>query len=241
MLGTASWQEYAEVLDAVVEEVLRSGKIQQPPVDPFQIAHSVGVRVVWDNRLPERGRYVRLHQTGQASQGATMILQRHPRPERRCWSAAHELGEHLVYQVAVRLGAEAEEQWAQWRERIANHLAGRILMPTAWFAADGGRVDWDLRALKARYSTASHEAIARRMLEMEPPIVITLFDHGAIIWRRANRWGRVPPLSRLESLCCQSAHQSSQDQEDWSEGLRVRVWALHEPGWRREILRTECW
>jgi len=241
MLGAVSWQEYGEVLDSVAEEAIRAGKLKEPPVDPFRIAHALGVRVVWDSRLPERGRYVRLHQRGSARQAAAMILQRHPRPERRYWSAAHELGEHLVYQAAERLGLVQEEPWAACRERIANHLAARILLPTAWFAEDGQRLDWDLRCLKARYSTASHEAIAWRMLDMPTPVVISLFDQGMLIWRRANRWGRIPPLSPVESRCWQSAHHQSQDQQQWSEGLRIRAWAVHEPGWRREILRTETW
>ncbi|HOM18280.1 MAG TPA: ImmA/IrrE family metallo-endopeptidase [Thermoguttaceae bacterium] len=241
MLGAVGWEEYVEILDRVVEKALRIAHVKAPPVDPFRIAEALGVQVVWDNRLQERGRYVRLRRRHSHPQTAAMILQRHPRPERRYWSAAHELGEHLVYQVAAGLGAATEEDLGEYRERIANHLAARILLPTRWFAEDGARVDWDLRLLKSRYPTASHEAIARRMLEMSTPVVITVFDQGMLIWRRANRWGRVPLLSSAESLCWQSAHRQGQDQEQWTEGLRIRVWAVHEPGWRREILRTETW
>lgn len=241
MLGLVDWQEYLEVLDAVAEQALRSAKIVEPPVDPVRIARALGIRVVWDGQLSERGRYVRLRQEAAHPQTAAMILQRHPRPERRFWAAAHELGEHLVYQVADRLSLALEEDWSQWRERIADHLAARILMPTAWFCEDGRRVDWDLRSLKVRYRTASHEAIARRMLDMEEPVVISIFDHGLLSWRRANRSGRVPPLAQAETLCWQIAHQQSQDHQQYSGTLRVRAWAVHEPGWRREILRTETY
>lgn len=241
MWGAVGWEEYVEVLDRVVEKALRIAHVKEPPVDPFRVARAMGVKVVWDKRLPERGRYVRLRRGDAHPQTAAMILQRHPRPERRYWSAAHELGEHLIYQAAAELGAASEEDLAPCRERIANHLAARILLPTRWFADDGPRLDWDLRLLKIRYRTASHEAIARRMLETPTPVVITVFDQGILLWRRANRWGRVPPLSAAESLCWQSAHHQGQDQQQWTEGLRIRAWAVHEPGWRREILRTETW
>ncbi|MCS7306603.1 MAG: ImmA/IrrE family metallo-endopeptidase [Thermoguttaceae bacterium] len=241
MWGQLDWQEYVQVLDSVVAESLQAAKVSQPPVDPCRIARALGLRVVWDGGLAERGRYVRLRQQGGHHPVPTMILQRHPRAERCYWAAAHELGEHLVYQVAEQLGLRVEEDWGVWRERMANHLAARILLPTAWFSQDGQRLDWDLRALKQRYSTASHEAIARRMLEMEEPVIISIFDHGQLRWRRANRPGRVPPLSQVESLCWQTAHQENQDHQEFSEHLRIRAWAVHEPGWRREILRTERW
>jgi Zn-dependent peptidase ImmA (M78 family) len=241
MLEAVDWQEYGEVLDALVQEVLEAGRVHEPPVDPFRIARALGLRVVWDGRLPERGRYVRFrHQAGNSST-AVMILQRHPRPERRYWAAAHELGEHLVPQAAQRLGLLADEDLSGWRERMANHLAARILLPTAWFCQDGRRLDWDLRALKIRYSTASHETIARRMLDMEEPVVISIFDQGTVTWRRANRFGRVPPLAEAETLSWQIAHRESRDHQHYSDRLRVRAWAVHEPGWRREILRTEPW
>ena len=41
---------------------------------------------------------------------------------------------------------------------------------------------------KQRYATASHELIARRMLDFEPWIVITIFDNGRLTFRRSNRF-----------------------------------------------------
>lgn len=234
-----TWEEYTQLLDTIAEEVLQATGVEEPPVDPFRIARLLGIRVVWDKHLPERGRYVRLRPFGQQGSTPVIILQEHPRPERRYWAAAHELGEHLVYQVAESLGLQLEQHNQGWRERVANHLAARVVLPTRWFSSDGQRLDWDLRALKLRYRTASHEAIARRMLEMEEPVIITVFDQGSLVWRQSNRWGRVPPLSQVEILCWQTAHQLHRDSEQLGGGVRVRAWAIHEPGWAREILRTE--
>ena len=86
-------------------------------------------------------------------------------------AVAHEIGEHIAYRVFARWGADPVETAANAREQVANWLAGRLLLPTAWFAADGTACGWDLLALKARYNTASHELIARRMLECRPPVM----------------------------------------------------------------------
>jgi len=101
-----------------------------------------------------------------------------------------------------------------------------------------------LAELKKIYSTASHELIARRMLEMTPPVMVTLFDQGAVQWRQSNAGGRPPSLSSAETSVWRAAFESGQAAEykegDLPEGInQVRCWPVHEPGWRREILRTE--
>ena len=101
--------------------------------------------------------------------------------------------------------------------------------------------DWDLLELKERYNTASHELIARRMLEMRPPIVITVCDQGRVHWRRSNVTSRPPEMlaeetRRLARLrierACRRVNRSMAKQ-DWN---RVRCWPVHEPGWKREIM-----
>ena len=87
------------------------------------------------------------------------------------------------------------------REEVANRLAGRLLLPTAWFLADAASGGWDLLALKSQYATASHELIARRMLECPPPVIVTIFDHRAVSFRRSNVPGQVPPPSAAEMAC----------------------------------------
>ena len=86
----------------------------------------------------------------------------------------------MACRVFAQWGADPRETAANARETVANNLAGRLLLPTAWFAADAAACGWDLLALKARYRTASHELIARRMLECRPPVIISIFDQRRI-------------------------------------------------------------
>ena len=74
-----------------------------------------------------------------------------PRLERQQWAVAHEIGEHVAYHVFAHWGVDPREAAPNARETVANNLAGRLLLPTAWFAADAAACGWDLMALKARY------------------------------------------------------------------------------------------
>jgi hypothetical protein len=122
---------------------------------------------------------------------------------------------------------------------VACQLAGRLLLPTAWFARDAASCRWDLLALKARYPTASHELIARRMLELAEPAIVTIFDQGEVSLRQSNVPGRVPPPSRPEMQCWQVVHGTNRAQEVRHGMTTIRGWPIHEEGWAREILRTE--
>ena len=93
--------------------------------------------------------------------------------------------------------------------------------------------------MKARYATASHELIARRMLECRPPVIISIFDHGRPSFRRSNLPGRVPPLSPAERACWQPVHEYNRAERTYDGLLAIQGWPIHEEGWRREILRTE--
>ena len=126
---------------------------------------------------------------------------------------------------------------------MANRLAGCLLLPWEWFAADGVAVDWDLFELKARYATASHELVARRMLEMRPGVIITLLDQGKIVWRRSNVLHRAPPMTPPERDAWEVAHATGQavvcEPSELPDGVDdVRVWPVHEEGWKREFVRT---
>lgn len=238
MLAHVPLAELAAVLDALVEETLALARLAGPPVDAFAVAQALGVAVASDPHQPCRGRYVRLQAHRGVPQPA-IVLRPDPRPERLHWAAAHELGEHLVVQVYGRLGLDSRIDGSAARESLANHLARRLLLPTSWFSADGARVAWDLAALKARYSTASHELLARRMLEFDQPVIVSIFDQGQLYFRRTCHGRRAPSLCPEEHCLWQEVHQRGRPTEMRAGALWIRGWPVHEAGWKREILRTE--
>jgi hypothetical protein len=238
MLPEFTREELAAGLDRVAEQALRKAGIDRPPVDAFVVARALSIVVAWDDRQECRARYVRLNGRSKHPR-ATVLLRPDPRPERHQWALAHEIGEHLACRVFDHWGVDPREVRADARETVANNLAGRLLLPTAWFVADGADCQWDLIALKSRYPTASHELIARRMLECRPPVIITIFDHRQISFRRANLPGRTPPPSAAEMQCWRSVHDRNHPLQTRRSPTAVQGWPIHEQGWTREILRTE--
>ncbi len=226
------------VLDEVAEAVLSEARITGPPVNAIQIAGSLGLVVAGDNKITGRARFVRLGQGGGAGQGAILVGPEE-RPERLQWAVAHEIGEVMAHRVFSALGVSPTEAKPAAREEVANELAGRILLPKKWFLHEAGQCGWDLLELKTRFSTASHELIARRTLDGSAPIIVTVFDQDRISWRRTNLGARAPNLSEIEITIRRDSNRESRT-EQYEDGVRrIRCWAIHEPEWQREIMRTE--
>jgi Zn-dependent peptidase ImmA (M78 family) len=245
MLAEIPAEEFALALDECADGLLWEAGVSGPPVDAFHLAGQLGMLVARDNHMPQRAHFVRLDDVAHRTAGQdTIVLGPEPRSERRHWAVAHEIGESAAHRVFAALGVPADTAPPRAREVVANHLASALLLPRHWFAADGRRFEWDLLKLKTRYATASHELIARRMLEITPPVVITLCDQGRITWRRSNLPGRPPTITGIERQVWLAAHDSGiashKKLNPETYGLEeVHAWPIHEPGWRREILRSE--
>ena len=134
-------EELAAGLDRVAEEILDEAGVARPPVDALAVAQTLGIAVALDDRQEGRARYVRLGDRWSGRSRATILLRPEPRFERRHWAVAHEIGEHVAHRVFARWGADPGETDANAREQVANCLAGRLLLPTAWFAADAAACD----------------------------------------------------------------------------------------------------
>jgi hypothetical protein len=257
--------EITGALDTAVSQLLDGAGIAAPPVDAVALAKQMGFTLAWDDRQSSRARLVRLGSRREKS-GLSILLTHDPRAERRQWAVAHEIGEYLSPQVFDSLGIDPQTAPLASREKIANLFASRLLLPSDWFSADGAANNWDLLELKLRYRTASHELIARRMLDFDRPIVISIIDQCRLEFRRSNVPGRVPPLTPLERHCwqrCRDFHASGSfatsplapcGRGAGGEGFLgkaavgepmqphntvVRCWPIHEPHWKREILRLE--
>lgn len=244
MFSEISDEEFAAAVDVCAAEVLWEAGVGEPPVDALVVAAGLQLVVARDYAMPYRGRFVRLaeHDGDRGGQG-TIVVGAAERPEREQWAVAHEIGESVAYRVFERLGVGFDESLPTAREHVANRLANSILLPQRWFSREGSECDWDLLALKDRFCTASHELIVRRMLDMRPPIVITVCDRGRITWRRSNITCRPPELLSEERAAWQACHSTGLATEEFIDGEtgleRVRAWAVHEPECKREILRSE--
>lgn len=191
MFGDILYYDWVRALDATAEELLWEAGLSEPPVDAFLIAMRLGVLVTEDYELPARAQFVRLAGNARAEPHGsanvsldgtcstpTIVLGQEQRFERRQFAVAHELGEFAAERVFDRLGISPRHVPLGSREQIANSLAGRLLLPQRWLAKFGTQYDWELEHLKQTFWTASYELLARRMLDMSPRVVLTVFDLG---------------------------------------------------------------
>lgn len=224
--------EFAAHVDARIETLLREVGIGRPPIDAIVVARRLGISVVLDANQQPRGRQLRIG--GRSS----IFIRPDDRPERQQWAVAHELGESMAHEL---LGFHGEEDGAiapRVREQTANLAASRLLLPREWFVEAATQLDGNLFELKERFSTASHELIAFRLLDLPTPQVVTIFDQGRQTRRRGNLSNGLPPLDRREQECWLDVRRFRRHGRVEHPGQRIDGWPVHEPGWEREILRT---
>ena len=218
-------------VDRMVLELLERGGVEKPPVDAIRLAQgTLGIVVCLDSRQSERGR-------AQRSAGARQIFLRpEPSEERHQWTVAHEIGRHLKSQLLERLGVEPRGGLSP--VSLANLFATRLLVPTCWFRGDAPAKEYDLLELKRQYSTASHEVIAWRMLDLGDPCIMTIVDNGVLHRRRSNAVRTRRELSPAEAKCQERVNRTGESCRLREGSWTVQCWPVHREGWKREILRS---
>lgn len=243
MWGDFSKDQLDTALDATAEELLWEAGIPQGPVDAFVVARRIGIKVAEAPQGTHRAQFLRV--AGEGAGTPVITLAEDDRHERRQFAVAHELGEFAAPRVFEHLRVDPRHLPITQRERIANQLAGRLLVPSRWLKEIGKEYQWDLPTLKDHFSTASHELIARRLLDMPPRVVVTLFDQGEVTWRRSNFAGQPGPLTGVEEQLWSDCHQLGVattgilDEETTGGLVTVCCWPVHEEHWKREIMRSE--
>lgn len=215
----------AEAMDEQVDRLLNESNWREPPVDAIELARRLGIQVLFDSRLPNRGRLARIRS------GLVIYLRPGDRFEREQWTVAHELGEWLAPALLDPLEAADD----LFREAWSSAFAARLLVPRRWWIEDDRT---DLIALKARYVTASHEILAHRWLDDEEPVWVSIFDNGRLTRRRSNQGSLSRRLHPLEEHCLERCRRLERPVAEENAELWVRAWPIVEPGWRREILRA---
>jgi Zn-dependent peptidase ImmA (M78 family) len=233
MIEDLSREEVVTAVDRAVEELLDRAGVAAPPVDAIVLAQRhLGMIVCLDRRQQQRGR-------AQRSAGRRQIFLRpEPSEERHQWTVAHEIGEHLKAGLLACLGLAPEQTRAMAGESLANLFAHRLLVPTCWFAGDAPAAGYDVLDLKERYRTASHEVIAWRFLDLPEPCVITVVDNDHVHRRRSNAWRVNRQLAPAERKCQRYVKHYSRPHAVREGGWSVRGWPVHQPDWKREILRS---
>lgn len=234
MLDDMTREEVVAVLDTLVDQLLGEAGVSGPPVDAISLAQKhLGMTIVMDRNQADRGRAQR---TGGRQR---IYLRPEPLEERHQWTVAHEIGQHLKDEIQSQLSIDEEQAKTLMGESLNTLFCSRLLVPFMWFRDDAKALDYSLPDLKKKYSTASNEVIALRMLDLPFPTIITVVDNEEISRRKSN--GPKFKETELEDIeqRCQNRVRQTGEANTINEGhWTVQGWPLHKPDWKREILRT---
>src|SRR5262245_25569322 len=155
MSDDLSPEEIHDAVDRAVAELLDDAGVTAPPVDTLALA--------------------------QRHLGLVVRLKPDLTPEQRQYAVAQEIGRVGRDDLLERLGLDPQERRPGLQgASLVNLFADRLLLPTPWFRDEARASGFDLLALKEVFATASHEAIAWRMLDLDDPSVITVVDNGSV-------------------------------------------------------------
>jgi len=224
MSDELSREQVVAVIETLVAEFLDESHITEPPIDALTLAQVRLGMVVSSEKQRSRPGIKRIRQEASA--------------DRQQWAAAHAIGEHFKPTILQRLGLEGEQSRALAGESLANLFAYRLLAPSPWFADDVRTLDYDLLELKSRYTTASHEVLAWRFLDLNDPCIVTIIDNDTIHRRRGNGPRVRRKLAPAEDRCWRGVVEQGQPFRVQEHGWSVQGWPILDLEWKREILRS---
>jgi hypothetical protein len=209
-------EDVHQAADLLVEELLAAAGVTRPPVNAVEVA--------------QRHLKLALREPAPAAPRGS--------EESRQWAAAQAIGEHLKPDLLRRLGFDPASRQSLPGESLAGLLARLLLTPTSWFAGDARACGWDVPEIKTLYATAGYEVVAWRLLDLPEPCVITIVENDHVHRRRSNAWRVNKTLHPAERECQRYVHHYSRPHVVSTDGWTVQGWPLHEPDWKREILRS---
>jgi len=199
-----------EDVEDVAERLLDAAEMEGP-THPWRVA----VRFGFDVRIG-------LPRMPATVLGRVIVVPDH-RVERRGFAVLHELAHVALRTMRVR-DTEAR----------VDAVASAVLLPRASFTRDVARLGSDVHALKVVHPFASHEAIARRLVQLGLAAV-TVHDRGprGVRCRRVGA-RRTPPT--LERALVLEAHASG----EVVGPPEVRAYPVRDGAWSRVIVVEAC-
>lgn len=226
-------EDLLRIVDHLIDDWLAAAGITEPPINAIALAQGhLGLQICLDRRPPPRLRLPR------GTNPRAIYLDPDLGPEQQQAQVAHALGTLFKPELLDRLGIPPEQRRGLTGESMANLLAAHLLVPTCWFAEEARQLDYDVIALQRRFATASVEMVAWRMLDLAEPSIITLIDNEHVARRRSNAWQVTRTLEPVEVECQRYVHQYSRPRCLRENGWTVHGWPVHQPDWKREILRS---
>lgn len=230
-----SQEELFDAIDRLVNTLLERAGVTTPPVDALHIAEEhlgISVTVVEPTTEDEgRRRRPRRH-------GAGIFLSPDMTPEQQHRAAADGVARALMPDILRRLDIVPGTENRQFATHLRGLIIGRLLIPTRMLRSAASRCKWDVLALQATFATATTEAVALRLLDLDEPCVIAIVDDGVVATRRGNRMAVPKQLTAAEQECVDRVMALDLPHRARVNGCTAQGWPVEGRAFRRIIVRS---
>ena len=189
-----SQEELVEAIDRLVTGLLERAGATAPPVDALVLAENhLGIPVEWVEPAEEDESGRRRPRARHSGGGIALTTDMTAEQQQR--AAADGVARLLLPEICHKLNVPLGSESKQFATHVRGLTLARVLVPPRMLRAALRDCKYDVPALQKVFSTASMEAVAARLLDLDQPCVIAVVDDGVVASRRGNR---VPATRKLE-------------------------------------------
>ncbi|MCX5970075.1 MAG: hypothetical protein NTV14_00925 [Coprothermobacterota bacterium] len=201
-------------LEGAILRTLREAGIEKPPVEVERVLRFLDLDdICWSS--DQQVKQVALIHSENKGKHRILMPTDYP-AERLPFTLAHECVEY----IALREGLKP----LHWK---INQSAAELLLPTSWVRQCISDEGFDLFALQRRFSTASLETCAFKMLGLATsPCILTVADRKGMRRRSYTRKALERPISHLEEEVLAEAFCGIDVVERVGGGLRCRAFPV---------------
>jgi predicted transcriptional regulator len=242
-------EELFDAVDGFVRELLARHGNEEPPVDAIAMLQSeFGFTVTIEEEEDEpdemespTSRYVRLrggNTTPKRRNSRELVLRSVLSEEGRHSAAARAIAREMIPKLLAKLGVIPGTEQKSATNQLIGLIAPRILLPKRWFETAARKKNNDLARLKEAFATATYEAIAMKLLELEEICVIAIVDDGTVGLRRSNGVSATKKLTPAEEQCVAKVIETEEPATVRRDGWTARGWPIPTGPYQRIIVRS---
>jgi hypothetical protein len=220
----------------LVAGLLERAGVTAPPVDALAIAeHHLGIPVDWVEQAEddESGRRRPRQQSGNG-----LVLTPDMSSEQCQRLAANRIARLLLPAVLRKVDVLPGTESKILTTHILGLVAARVLIPTRQLRLALRECKYDVAALHAVFRTATIEAVAARLLDLDEPSVIAVVDDGIVASRRGNRFPAGRKLTNAEQECVDRISEHELPHRVRADGWTAWGWPVAGRAFRRILLRA---
>jgi hypothetical protein len=233
-----SHEELTEAIDRLVAGLLERAGVTAPPVDALAVAENhLGIPVEWVEPEEDDGAGRRRPRARRAG-GGGIALTTDMTAEHRQRVAADGIARLLLPEIFQKVGVAPDTDSKPFAAHVRGLTVARVLIPMRLLRSALRECKYDVPALQRVFRTASMEAVAARLLDLDEPCVIAVVDDGVVASRRGNRTPAARKLTAAEQECADRVTELDLPHRARVGGWTAWGWPVPGRPFRRILLRA---